>query len=94
MHACTGTSGTSQRWLAIGDYHRAGFDYVTNIYSTSHIQGFWGLLGHQTYCHCVTQPNPNPNHCVAIVPKLQDLVLLQYQVSPGFLCTLKTNSQL
>jgi len=24
---------------------------------------------------------PNPNHCVAIVPKLQDLVQLQHQVS-------------
>jgi len=26
----------------------------------------------------------HPNHCVAIVPKLQDLVLLQHQVSPYF----------
>ena len=30
-----------------------------------------------TYCHCLSQPN----HCVAIVPKLHGLALLQHQVT-------------
>ena len=36
-------------------------------------------------------PNTNPNHCVAIVPKLQDLVLLQHQVSQSLVPRLWLN---
>jgi len=43
-----------------------------------------GLLGVATPNIILPLCNPNPNHCVAIVPKLQDLVLLQHQVSLGY----------
>ena len=51
-----------------------------------------GLLGVATpnILPLCNQPDPNTNHCVAIVPKLQDLVQLQHQVSPKIAAELLT----